>query len=130
MSQLEARLKETAERINTALDGLLPREQGPEARLLGAMGAAAQEPQLAAANGGGHWLKVRVTDSFTGKQRVNVTLPLGLVQAAMRIGSRFVPEREREIVNEVSVALRDGLTGRIVDVLDEEDGERVEVYIE
>lgn len=37
MSQLEARLKETAERINTALDGLLPREQGPEARLLGAM---------------------------------------------------------------------------------------------
>lgn len=37
MSQLEARLKETAERINTALDGLLPREQGPEARLLGAI---------------------------------------------------------------------------------------------
>jgi farnesyl diphosphate synthase len=37
MSQLEARLKETAERINTALDGLLPREQGPEGRLLGAI---------------------------------------------------------------------------------------------
>jgi farnesyl diphosphate synthase len=37
MSQLEARLKETAERINTALDGLLPREHGPEGRLLGAI---------------------------------------------------------------------------------------------
>ena len=37
MSQLETRLKETAERINTALDGLLPREQGPEQRLLGAV---------------------------------------------------------------------------------------------
>lgn len=36
-SQFAARLKETAERINTVLDGLLPREQGPEARLLAAM---------------------------------------------------------------------------------------------
>ncbi|MGE0597655.1 MAG: polyprenyl synthetase family protein [Hyphomonadaceae bacterium] len=37
MSQLEARLRETAERINTALDALLPAEQGPEARLMRAM---------------------------------------------------------------------------------------------
>jgi farnesyl diphosphate synthase len=41
MSQLDTRLKETADRINTALDGLLPREQGPEGRLLGAMRYAA-----------------------------------------------------------------------------------------
>jgi farnesyl diphosphate synthase len=41
MSQLEARLKETAERISTALDGLLPREQGSEAALLGAIRYAA-----------------------------------------------------------------------------------------
>ncbi len=41
MSQLEARLKETAERVHTALDGLLPREQGSEARLLGAIRYAA-----------------------------------------------------------------------------------------
>ncbi|MGD9981462.1 MAG: polyprenyl synthetase family protein [Hyphomonadaceae bacterium] len=41
MAQLETRLRETAERINTALDGLLPKEQGSEARLLGAMRYAA-----------------------------------------------------------------------------------------
>jgi farnesyl diphosphate synthase len=41
MSQLEARLRETAERINTALEGLLPREQGSEAALLGAIRYAA-----------------------------------------------------------------------------------------
>src|SRR5574338_1203269 len=41
MSELEARLKETAERVNTALDGLLPRDQGAEARLLGAIRYAA-----------------------------------------------------------------------------------------
>src|SRR5574338_1626831 len=41
MSELEARLKETAERLNVALDGLLPRAQGPEARLLAALRYAA-----------------------------------------------------------------------------------------
>jgi farnesyl diphosphate synthase len=41
MSQLEARLKETAERVQTALDGLLPKEQGSETRLLGAIRYAA-----------------------------------------------------------------------------------------
>jgi farnesyl diphosphate synthase len=37
MSRFEARLKEAAERINTALDALLPRDQGPESRLVGAI---------------------------------------------------------------------------------------------
>lgn len=37
MPLLETRLKEAAERINTALDALLPRAQGPEARLMEAM---------------------------------------------------------------------------------------------
>lgn len=41
MSKLDARLKETAERIDIALDALLPKVQGPEARLLSAIRYAA-----------------------------------------------------------------------------------------
>lgn len=41
MSNLEARLRDAAERTNTALDGLLPRPHGPEGRLLEAMRYAA-----------------------------------------------------------------------------------------
>lgn len=37
MSQFADRLKEAAERVNVALDGLLPRAQGPEGRLLAAI---------------------------------------------------------------------------------------------
>lgn len=104
------------------------------AQLLGAMGSS--NPVRAADNldtsaaGGSKWLKVRVTDNYSGKTRVNVTLPLGLVHVALRVGGRFVPDREREMMDEIGKALRDGLTGRIVDVYDESDGERVEVYIE
>lgn len=41
MGQIEQRLVETADRITVALDRLLPRAQGPEARLLSAMRYAA-----------------------------------------------------------------------------------------
>ena len=41
MSQLEARLKETAERVHIALDGLLPPEQGSESRLISTIRYAA-----------------------------------------------------------------------------------------
>jgi hypothetical protein len=103
------------------------------AQLLAALGSptrseAAEAPVTRA--GGAKWLKVRVTDTYTGKCKVNVTVPLGLVNAALRLGGRFVPDQEREMVDEVSRALHEGLTGRIVDVYDDEDGERVEVYIE
>jgi farnesyl diphosphate synthase len=37
MNILETRLREAADRVNVALDALLPREQGPEARLMAAM---------------------------------------------------------------------------------------------
>jgi hypothetical protein len=112
-------------------DGKVSASEG--AQLLAAMSgptrADSAEP-AAVRTGGGRWLKVRVTDSYSGKTKVNVTLPLGLVNAALRLGGRFAPEHEREMIDEVSRAVRDGLTGRIVDVYDEEDGERVEVYVE
>ncbi len=44
MPALDARLAETADRITVALDALLPRAQGPEARLMHAMRHAALAP--------------------------------------------------------------------------------------
>ncbi len=38
------------------------------------------------------WLRVRVTDLTTGRQRVNVNLPLSWVQIGMKIGARHSPE--------------------------------------
>lgn len=112
-------------------EGRLSAAEG--AQLLAAMSGpvrGAPEAPPAVRSGGGRWLKVRVTDTYSGKSKVNVTVPLGLVNAALRLGGRFVPDSERAMMDEVSRALHEGMTGRIVDVFDDEDGERVEVYIE
>jgi len=71
-----------------------------------------------------------VTDTDTGRTRVNIRLPLGMVNAGLRMGMRFSPEVEGLDAARLVEALASGETGKIVDVLDDEDGEHVEVYIE
>ena len=80
--------------------------------------------------GAGRWLRVRVTDTDTGKTRVNVRLPLNLVASGIRMGMRFAPEIEGLDVNELMNLIQSGESGHLVDVYDDEDGEHVEVYIE
>lgn len=79
---------------------------------------------------GARWFRVMVTDSDTGKSRVNVRLPIGMVRAGLKMGMRFAPEVEGLDVDELSEFLRSGVMGKIVDVYDDEDGEHVEVFIE
>ena len=80
--------------------------------------------------GGGRFFRVRVTDTDTGRTRVNIRLPVGMVTAGMRMGMRFSPEVEGLDASRMAEALASGETGQIMDVYDDEDGEHVEVFIE
>jgi hypothetical protein len=87
-------------------------------------------PYAPGSPGGGRWLRVQVTDTNTGKTRVNVRLPLNLVGSGIRLGMKFVPEIEGLDPNVLMEFIQSGELGQIVDVVDEEDGEHVEVFIE
>ena len=76
------------------------------------------------------WLRIRVTDEATGKHKVNVNLPMGMVNVAMKVGAKFAPEIKDLQVDEIFEAIRSGAQGKIVEVQDEEDGERVEIFVE
>ncbi len=76
------------------------------------------------------WLRIRVTDTRTGRSKASVQIPLALVDAGMKIGAHFAPEVEGVDMSNVMEALRAGVTGKIIDVVDEEDGEHVEIYVE
>jgi hypothetical protein len=82
-------------------------------------------------NGGKpHWFKVRVTDTNTGKAKASVTIPLGLMDWGLRFGAQFAPRVGDTDLRELNEILRAGGQGKIIDVIDEEDGEHVEIYIE
>jgi hypothetical protein len=78
----------------------------------------------------GRYFRVRVSDMVTGKVRANIRLPLGMVNAGLRMGMKFSPEVEGLDAERLAEALENGKTGKIVDVFDDSDGEHVEVYIE
>jgi hypothetical protein len=80
--------------------------------------------------GGPRWLRIRVTDVHSGRSKASVQIPLALVDAGMKIGAHFAPEVEGVDMANVMDALRSGMTGKIIDVTDDEDGEHVEIYIE
>jgi hypothetical protein len=76
------------------------------------------------------WLRVRVTDTDSGKTRVNVRLPVNLMNAGMKMGAKFTPEVDGMDMDVIMSAIKDGEIGKIVDVFDDEDGEHVEVFLD
>lgn len=113
-------------------DGKLSPEEG--AKLLAALSEGRRGPGMPPVPprppGGPRWLRVRVTDTRSGRSKASVQIPLDLVDAGIKIGAHFAPEVEGVDLNNVMQAVRSGMTGKIIDVTDEEDGEHVEIYVE
>lgn len=82
------------------------------------------------AGGGARMLRIKVTDTRTGRSKALVQIPLALVDAGLKIGAHFAPEVQGVDMSNVMEALRMGVTGKIIDVTDEEDGEHVEIFVE
>ncbi len=76
------------------------------------------------------FLRVRVTDTDSGRPRVNVRLPVSMVSVGLKMGSKFAPQVEGLDADQLMQIIESGETGQIVDVFDEEDGEHVEVFLE
>lgn len=122
--------EERAQILKMVSDGKISAEEG--ARLLAAVSPA--EPPKPPMRGSdrlqGRWLRVRVLNMVTGKPKVNVNLPLGLVGVGLKLGANFAPELAEFDVAELMDAIEAGAQGKILEVQDEEDGEMVEIFIE
>ncbi|HTY07591.1 MAG TPA: hypothetical protein VMF29_00370 [Candidatus Edwardsbacteria bacterium] len=110
--------------------------------------AAMDTPSGGEANGRAHWLKVRVYDKGSDKAKVRVTVPLTLLKIAGRLGGKFsvmMPDEAKKQMAEKGIKLdaesfedierlfdQFAVNGqyKLVDVEDDESGEKVEVYVE
>lgn len=127
MTSVEERMKI----LKMIEEGKISAEEG--AKLLAAL-AEGRRGRLDSAvpgrPGAPRMLRIRVTDVVTGRSKASVQIPLALVDAGMKIGAHFAPEVAGMDMSNVMDALRSGVTGKIIDVMDEEDGEHVEIFIE
>ncbi len=100
-------------------------------KLLGAV----EEQSMLPSTGGAKWFRVKVMDLKTGKAKVNVNLPIGLIDVGLNIGMKFIPEEAMGNAKGVDIkqlvdAIKHGAMGKLVEVEDDEEGIRVEVIVE
>ena len=79
---------------------------------------------------GKKWFRVRVSDIASGRTKTTVNLPMGLVDWGLKVGAQYAPELNDLNISELQDMLTEETEGLLVDVYDEEDGERVEIYVE
>ncbi|MCZ7671397.1 MAG: hypothetical protein M5U34_31820 [Chloroflexi bacterium] len=73
---------------------------------------------------------MRVTDMRSGRNKVNVNIPMGLVNVGIKMGARFAPDMEGGEYEQIMTAIKSGQQGKVMDVTDDESGERVEIFVE
>jgi len=106
--------------LNMVKDGQITAEEA--ARLLEALkSTAAPDGAAAAETARARWLRVRVTDRATGKTKVNVNVPIGLLDVGLKMGAHFAPDMGGMDWSAIQAAIKGGVHGRIVEVEDEED---------
>jgi hypothetical protein len=94
------------------------------------------------------WFKVRVTKAGKEKPTVNVNIPFSFIRAAVKLGGKFqmmIPEDAKEKMAEKGIRLdSEGVEElermfgslaehgqyKMVDVVDEDEGDHVEVFVE
>lgn len=91
---------------------------------------AAPEPDLKTSGKKPGWFKVRVRNLETGKNKVTVNIPLGMVDFGLKLGRHFAPELEGLDYQKLAGMMGNMESGMLVEVEDEEDNEHVQIFVE
>ncbi|CAG1008593.1 MAG: hypothetical protein IAE83_02415 [Anaerolinea sp.] len=109
-------------------EGKISSDEG--ARLLQALQQGAKRAENQNKGREPRWLRIRVMDVRANKAKVNVSLPMSLVDVGIKLGARFIPADQDSEFTEVLEAIRRGQMGKVFEYEDRAEGEKVEVWVE
>ncbi|SRR5579883_1674766 len=76
-------------------------------------------------------IRVQATSMhMKSKAHLTASIPLRLLKISIRLGARLAPQLNQETVQDLIYSVEQGASGRLLDVQDLEQGERVEVFVE
>jgi hypothetical protein len=76
------------------------------------------------------WIRVMVTDLTSGKTRVNVKLPANLMSTGLKMGAHLSTDMHELNMQQINDYIRRGVTGQVLEVVDDDEGEKVAIYLE
>lgn len=75
-------------------------------------------------------VRVRVTSLPASRTTINVTVPASLIRVGLRLATRLAPQVTGSALEDLLRAMESGTTGRLLDLQDLEEGERIEIFAE
>lgn len=106
-------------------EGKISAEEG--AKLLGALkGQRREEGGRESAN----WIRLRVTDARSGRNKVNVNLPMSLANSMLKLAARFIPEDADVDLDDLRTVLNSGARGKVFEADMEDEGQHLEIFLE
>jgi hypothetical protein len=76
------------------------------------------------------WMRIIITDLNTNKEKINIRLPANVVDAGYKMGAKFSPDLNGVDANLILRALQAGETGKIIDICQDNQCERIEINLE
>jgi len=76
------------------------------------------------------WIRVMVTDLSSGKTRVNVKLPVNLMSTGVKMGAHLSADQYELNMQQINDYIKRGVTGQVMEVVDDDEGEKVAIYLE
>ncbi len=77
-------------------------------------------------------LRIRATSQQSKQQKTNfsASISVQLVKLSTRLGGHLLPQLDNEVIEEILHSIESGATGRLLDLQDLEQGERIEIFVE
>jgi hypothetical protein len=102
------------------------------AQLLDALVIEQAQPVMRSERIQNRTMRVWLTDTATRRQKIKLTatLPVPLVGTSLRLLTHLAPQLNETTIRQLIDAIERGLTGRLLDLQDLEEGTRLEIFIE
>jgi hypothetical protein len=88
------------------------------------------QPNLTGNNSPPRWLRIKITDLNSAKEKYNLRLPANVINAGFKMGAKFSPDMNGIDTQSVLHALQIGETGKIIDLCDDDTCQRIEITLE
>lgn len=75
-------------------------------------------------------LRVRVTELDSGRVKVNLTIPVGLLHVGLRLGVRLGPQLTGNALQALLHTIERGATGLVLEWQDPAEDERIELFVD
>lgn len=131
---LLAKGKITAAEAADMLTGASQAEEVPEPEVLKAEIPVEEEIDVTAVKPTNdatspRWLRVRVRNMETGKNKVSVNLPFGMFKFGFNMARNFTSSLDNINLDEMAATLKQNDDGMLVEVQDEESNEQVQIFL-